>query len=325
MLDRVGASPAISVIVPARNEQRFLGTALASICSQSFEDFEIVVVNNGSTDATQSIITEWASRDSRLRWFNLDKGSLHRSLRTGVANSRGAFIARLDADDIAAPQRFRRQYETMVSHPALGVLGSAAQAINRSGRHLGLLKPALTDAEIKRLLPHTCPFIHSSVMMRREAYLRAGGYRPGMNFAEDYDLWLRMAAVTEMANLPEALVEYRFHDDSLTARHGTALAISSLCAAAAAKARRSGRPEPFANGIPLLREALALLGRNRRDVRLEVYRTAVARRYHSFPVPVFMKDAAVACGLKRLFPLVVRSVAKTGIVRIGPGRVRESL
>src|SRR5206468_2364449 len=101
MLDSAGAAPAISVIMPAHNGQRYLSEALESICSQSFQNFELIVVNNGSTDATQSIITEWASRDPRLSWFSLEKASLHRSLRLGVEKSRGEFIARLDADDIA--------------------------------------------------------------------------------------------------------------------------------------------------------------------------------------------------------------------------------
>lgn len=325
MLEPAKAAPAISVIVPAHNAQRFLGDALASICSQSFEDFEIVVVNNGSTDATQSIITEWASRDSRLRWFNLERASLHRSLRTGVENSNGIFIARMDADDIAAPNRFRRQYDTMLSHPALGLLGTAAQAVNHSGRNLGLLRPPLTDEDINLLLPKGCPFIHSSVMMRREAYLQAGGYRPGLNLAEDYDLWFRMAAVTKMANLPEPLIKYRLHNDSLTARRGAALAVASLCAIAGATARRSGLPEPFANGTPLLREALALLGLNRPDVRLQIYRTAVARRYFTFPLPTFMKKVAAACGLKPLFRLLMKALAKTERVKIGLGSARQSL
>jgi glycosyltransferase involved in cell wall biosynthesis len=325
MLDPAKAAPAISVIVPAHNAQRFLGDALASICSQSFEDFEIVVVNNGSTDATGSIIAEWASRDSRLRWFTLEKASLHRSLRMGIANSRGDFIARMDSDDIAEPQRFRRQYDRMLSHPALGLLGTAAQAINHRGRNLMLLKPRLTDAEIKRLLPIGCPFIHSSVMMRREAYLRAGGYRPGLNIAEDYDLWFRMAAVTEMANLPEPLVKYRFHKESLSARRGAALAVASMCAIAGATARRSGHPEPFVNGTPLLREALTLLGLNRRDVRLQIFRMAVARRYFTFPLPASMKKAVTACGLKPLFRLFLKGLANTRGVRFGLSSARQSL
>jgi hypothetical protein len=124
-----------------------------------------------------------------------------------------------------------------------------------------------------------------------------------------------MAEICEFANLPEPLVKYRFHNDSLTERHGAALAVASMCAMAAAHARRLGHPEPFANGTPLLREALALLGLTRRDVRLLMYRTAVARRYFTFPLPVSMKKAAVACGLRLLFPLVLKAVAKAERVR----------
>lgn len=329
MFEPSNEAPAISVIIPACNEERFLGDAIASICAQSFDDFELIVVNNGSTDATGQIISEWKSRDARVRGVSLERASLHQSLRRGVAISRANFIARIDADDMATAERLQRQYETMVSYPALGVLGTAAHIVSDSGRSMGFTKPRLTDQEIKRFLPEGCPFVHSSVMMRREVYLRAGGYRPGLNLAEDYDLWLRMALITEMANLPEPLVKYRLHKDSINGRRGVRLAVSSLCVAAAAVARQSGLPEPFANGTPLLRQALPLLGLRRRDVRLRIYRQAFERRYHAFPVPLFVKArfrrAAVACGLKPVFRFLLKALAATQKTRLSLGGVKRFL
>lgn len=324
------AAPAISVVIPAYNEQQFLGNAIESICRQTFEDFELVVVNNGSTDGTGQIIAEWSARDPRVRGLTLETASLHRSLREGVAFSRGAFIARLDADDVAASDRLQRQYEAMVRNPALGLLGTAAQVIGPNGKSLGLIEHRTTDEEIKRGLTHGgCPFVHSSVMMRRDVYLQAGGYRSGLNLAEDYDLWLRMAAITEMANLPEPLVNYRLHGDSLTVRRRTGLVLSGLCAAAAVVARQSGRPEPFSNGIPVLSKALPLLGLKRRDVRLLIYRYAFERMYLMFPVPHRLKHAcrraAVACGLKPLFHLLMKGLARTDKVRARPRGARQAL
>src|SRR4051812_66389 len=101
MSGRSAAAPAISVVIPAHNEARFLGQAIASICAQTFQDFEILVVNNGSTDATGSVIAEWVLRDSRVRPLNIARRSLSQSLCEGVVNSRGDFVARIDADDFA--------------------------------------------------------------------------------------------------------------------------------------------------------------------------------------------------------------------------------
>jgi len=315
--------------MPAHNEQRFLGYAIESICGQTFDDFELVVVNNGSTDDTGKIIAEWSARDSRVRGLTLDRPSLHRSLREGVAVSRGAFIARLDADDVSDCERLQRQYAVMVRNPALGLLGTAAQVIGPNGRRMGTIEHRTTDQEIKRCLPHGCPFVHSSVMMRRDAYLQAGGYRPGLNLAEDYDLWLRMAAVTEMANLPERLVKHRLHRKSVSARRRTALALSGLCAAAAAVARQSGRPEPFSNGSPVLSKALPLLGLKRRDVRLWIYRLAFERAYVTFPLPHWLKRgcrrAAVAGGLKPLFHSFLRVLAGTGRISAKPEDTRRAV
>lgn len=305
--------PVISVIIPARDEERHLGEAIASISSQSFAGLEIIVVNNGSTDGTAEIISQWAIRDRRIRVLTLDRPSLHHSLRRAVAMSRAPFIARIDADDVAAQTRLEKQFEKMVADSALGVLGTAAELIDSAGRVIGFTEPPLTNHSIKAYLPTGCPFVHSSVMMRRSAYEKAGAYRKGLNLSEDYDLWLRMAAVTEMANLSDRLVQYRQRRGSVSARRGTRLAISSLCVEAAGKARLAGLPEPIVNGTPMLRKALPLLGKSRMDVRARIYREAFERRFLAFPVPFAFKrrlrKAAVRCGLKPIFGWLLSAAA----------------
>jgi glycosyltransferase involved in cell wall biosynthesis len=306
--------PVISVIIPAHNEQRFLGAALASLSRQTYADFEVLVIDNGSTDATGQIIDEWSSRDARVHGLTLQTASLSRSLQEGVAQSRGTFIARLDADDIAAPERLRRQYEAMVREPELGLLGSAAQLITESGKACGLTTPPLTDHEIRLAMPTECPFVHSSVMMRRDAYLRAGGYRPGLNLAEDYDLWLRMMLVAKVANLPEALVKYRKRSDSLTVRRHVQLAMASLCVSAAAVARQTDIPEPFAQGTPVLRQALPLLGVKRSEVRAAIRREAILKWYVRLRLPSLLNEglrrALIACGLKPLILHLLMPLAR---------------
>ncbi len=307
------AQPSISVIIPVRNEERFVAEAIASISRQTFREFEMIVVDNGSTDATAKIIENCAANEPRLRHLRLDKPCLHESVRRAVDMSRGFLLARLDADDVAAPDRLQRQYEKMVGNPALGLLGSAAEFVDHRGRVIGFTSPLLTDGELKAYLPTGCPFVHSSVMMRRDAYFTAGGYRTGLNLSEDYDLWMRMSAVTGMANLPERLVQYRQRGDSVSALRPVRLAVAASCVAAAGIARQNGVPEPMVGGVPFLRRALPLLSISRRELRLRIYRDAFERSFLAFPLPFPVKrglrKAAIACGLKPFFQFLLHVIS----------------
>jgi len=297
--------PAISVIIPARDEERHLGEAIGSIANQSFIDLEIIVVDNGSTDGTGRIIDIWSSREPRLRAIRLERPSLNASLCRAVESSRAPFIARIDADDVAAPARLQIQYERMVADPDLGLLGTAADFIDSEGRVIGFTEPPLSDRDIRGCLTTGCPFLHSSVMMRRDAYLASGGYRQGLNLAEDYDLWLRMAAVTGMANISDRLVQYRLHSGNVSARRAARLAISSTCVEAANKARLAGVPEPLIDGTPLLRKALPILGISHRDLRLRIHYGAFERWYLTIPLPYSIKRRlrrfAVRLGFRPIF------------------------
>lgn len=300
--------PLISVIVPAHNEERFLDQALASLAGQSFRAFEIIAVDNGSTDRTSAILAGWASREPRLRTIRLDRPSLHESLRLGVTLARADVIARLDSDDIAEPDRLERQFGFLRAHPQLGLLGSAATLIDARNRAIGRSIPYLDDAAIRRLMPNECPFIHSSVMMRRQAYERVGGYRPGLNLAEDFDLWLRMSPSTLMANLPERLIRYRIHNGSVSARKLPQLVLTSLCVSAAHVAREAGLAEPFAGGMPALRRALPLLGYSRTDVLRRIYRGYFERWLMTLPLPVAWRRLRRVAGTAGLGTLVERGL-----------------
>jgi hypothetical protein len=159
--------------------------------------------------------------------------------------------------------------------------------------------------------------------MRREAFLAAGGYRKGLNVAEDYDLWLRMAERGEIANLPDRLVRYRVHSESSTALKPVRQALAIACVAAASEARRRGLPEPFSRGIPELRKALPLLGMSpagfRRHLRLSALRLIVSNRYLALPLPVRLKSAirggAIRFGLRPLYLLALRSMLALGRAR----------
>jgi len=310
--DRV---PAVSVLMPVRNCAAYLPLALESLAAQSFEDFEIIVVDNGSSDATRAILRDWSRREPRLRAFRLRRPGLARSLNFAAAKARAPLLARLDGDDVALPQRLAAQVEAMRARPSLGLLGSAAELIDSRGRRIGAIDRPVGDSELRDFQRSGCGFVHSSVIMRSEAFAAAGGYRKGLNVAEDYDLWLRMAERGEIANLPDRLVRYRIHTQSSTARKPVRQAVAIACVTAASEARRRGLPEPFFRGIPELRKALPLLGMTpagfRRHLRLTALRLVVSHYYLAMPLPTQLKAAlrggAIRLGLRPLYLLALRS------------------
>jgi glycosyltransferase involved in cell wall biosynthesis len=289
------AAPAVSVVIPARNAARYLPAALESLAAQTFRDFEIIAVDNGSTDETAEILQRWTEREPRLRVLSLARPGLAAALNHGIAAARAPLIARLDADDVALPERLMRQARAFAEQPELGLLGSAVDLIDRRGRKIGERHRPLSDEALRRFQRGGSGFVQSSVMFRREAYDRAGGYRRGLNCAEDYDLWLRISEVAGIANLPEILVRYRIHHASMSARLTLRLALTATCVRAAQEARLRGEPEPFVGGVPKLRRAHALLGMppepSRRALRLHARRDRFHLCYLSFPLPAGLKAA----------------------------------
>ena len=243
-----------------RDGAAYLDSALASLVTQDFADFEIVLVDNGSRDGTAGIIADWTSREPRIRATNVERPGLGRSLNHGAALARAPYFARLDSDDVCLPTRLGTQYAAMQARPGLGLLGAFVEVIDRNGRKLRDRELPVGDIEIKKFLRSGNPFVHSAVMMRRDVFERVGGYREGLRLCEDFDLWCRLAEVTELANFAAPLVQYRQHASSLSFRQAGRVALVDTCIIAAQLARRRGEPEPFVRGCPTLRRALALLG-----------------------------------------------------------------
>lgn len=305
--------PAVSVLIPVRNCASYLPIALESLAEQSFEDFEIIVVDNASGDGTRAILRDWSRRERRLRAFRLARPGLARSLNFAACKARAPLLARLDADDVALPHRLAMQVDAMRARPSVNLLGSSAELINSRGRRIGAIDRPVKDSDLRSFQREGCGFIHSSVIMRREAFEAAGGYRNGLNVAEDYDLWLRIAERGEIANLPDRLVRYRVHDQSATALKPARQALAVACVAAASEARRQGLPEPFFQGTPELRKALPLLGMSpaafRRHLRLTALRLIVSQSYLALPLPTRLKAAlrggAIRLGLRPIYLLAL--------------------
>lgn len=200
-------TPEVSVLMAVRNGVPWIADAIASVRDQTFEDLELIVIDDGSEDRTPEVLA--AVEDPRLIVERAPRRGLTGALRRAVELARAPLLARLDADDVAMPDRFARQRAFLVSHPEVGLLGSAAREVDSAGRLVRTFAPPTDDGELRRRLIRENPFVHSAVMMRRDAYERAGGYDARVLVAQDYDLWMRMSRSTRLANLPDVLVVRR--------------------------------------------------------------------------------------------------------------------
>lgn len=206
-------TPKASVLMAVYNGEKYVPEAINSILSQSFTDFEFIIVDDGSTDRSLQIIN--SHQDPRVKVVrNPQNLGLTRALNIGLDLARGEFIARMDSDDVSLPERLARQVAYMDACPEVGVCGTWARDIDAQGSAVGIREtPVGRDLDRKYWIPS--PIIHSSAMIRR-SHLGELRYDQRIRYAQDFDLWLRLRAGHKLANLPEHLLLYRVHDDSIT-------------------------------------------------------------------------------------------------------------
>ncbi|NQV89889.1 glycosyltransferase [Candidatus Uhrbacteria bacterium] len=207
----------ISVIMSVYNGERFLRDAVLSVLAQNEQDLELLLVDDASSDSTSLIIKELAQEDSRIRILtNSTNLGLTKSLNIALAHAQGKYIARLDADDIALPNRFTKQLEFLNTHSDIDVLGTAYIWIDESGSVIDHPSTITDSDELHRTLPRFNPFLHSSIMMRKRVLDHVGGYDETYKKAQDYDLWLRLSSSHRFANLPEVLTQKRLTKDMIS-------------------------------------------------------------------------------------------------------------
>ena len=257
--------PAISVIMSVYNGEAYLTEAVESVLSQTFRDFELVILDDGSTDRSLEIVRGYAARDSRVRPITRENRGLIASLNQLIDEARSPLLARMDADDRCHPERLAKQYAFLAAHPACGVVGSWAHRMGVDskvwpGRDYEF---PVTPAEVLAAIGYRSVLAHPAVMYRREVVRQAGGYRPAFKHVEDYDLWLRMADITEIYNIPEPLLTYRTHGDQVTSQHLLEQGINVGISLHAWKMRRQKLADPTAtaNRLPRIGQIDAYFGR----------------------------------------------------------------
>lgn len=251
----------VSVATVACNVERFLAEAIESILNQTFRDFEFIIVDFGSSDGSQSIIRRYQEKDKRIQFHVIPHCNLSEARNACCFRARGKYLALLDADDVALPDRLRLQVDYLESHPDVGILGGANEIIDEAGRHLGTAGELASDGEIRNALQKGSPLCVSTVTMRLEEFHAVKGYRKAFaDTAEDYDLWLRMMERCRGAKLRDAVARYRLHAGQIAARKIKQLSRGFCVARASARIRSQGRADPLNSVDSITPELLAQLG-----------------------------------------------------------------
>lgn len=210
--------PKISVVMSVFNSAAFVAEAIESVLQQTFSDFEFIIINDGSNDSSDNIISSF--KDKRINYISNDgnKGLIY-SLNRGISLAKGLYIARMDADDVCDKTRFQKQIQEFESDEALVVCGSFIKMFGNAKESFINYMP-VTHAQIISSVFFTCPFAHPSVMIKKEALLKLDAiYREDYKHSEDYDLWSRLVFLGHCKNIPDYLLNYRVHNNQVSTVH----------------------------------------------------------------------------------------------------------
>jgi glycosyltransferase involved in cell wall biosynthesis len=206
--------------MPVFNTARFLEQALRSVGAQSFRDFELLVIDDGSTDGSIDILRAFATTESRLRLISRENKGLIATRNELLGAAAGKYLAWMDSDDVSLPDRLKRQYELLRDRPELVCIGSFARCIDPEGSFLKLEEYPADHAGILQAQQQGGAMRFPTTMMRRDAATRVGGFREPFRMGEDFDLLLRLSEVGKMANIQDTLYLYRQHIESVCATLG---------------------------------------------------------------------------------------------------------
>jgi glycosyltransferase involved in cell wall biosynthesis len=212
----------VSVLIPCRNAEATLDEALASIVAQTLRTFEIIAVDDGSTDSTPQLLNDWAARDARITVVTMPPSGIVTALNTAADTARGELLARMDADDIAEPRRLELQIEHLEANPDIAACGTQIRYVPRSAlrdgarRYEEWINGVVTHADMERDLFVECPIPHPSLVMQRHAFEKVDRYRD-CGWPEDYDLIMRFwEAGYGLGKVPEVLLNWRERPDRLS-------------------------------------------------------------------------------------------------------------
>lgn len=238
-------SPRVSVLLPVWNGEAFLEPAIESILRQTLSSFELIVIDDGSSDRSAAIVERFAASDDRVRLLRQSHEGFSAALNAGIAMVRGEYVARMDADDISLADRLQKQVAYLDAHPTCIAVGAWIAIIDEADRPIGLKTFVETDNEISAaLLGGISPMAHPTIVARRDALQAVGGYDGRRYPSEDLDLWFRLSEQGELANLGEALLQHRRHRAAMGVREREKMQLMSLAICNEARIKRGLRPRP---------------------------------------------------------------------------------
>ncbi len=244
--------PTVSVLMPVYNAEKFINEAVESILNQTFSEFEFIIINDGSTDQSEAILKDFQKRDQRVKVISGPNKGYSTRLNEGLGYAKGDYIARMDADDIALPERFAKQVAFLEDHPNYVAVGSRTLLIDEEGLAIMPFSEQTSHEEIDaaHMTGRGGSISHPSVMLRRETLQSVGGYRENMEPAEDLDLFLRLAEIGKLANLPDLLLKYRLHPKSVGHSRRLEQQKAAMIAVIEAHRRRGLTPPSIPPSIP---------------------------------------------------------------------------
>jgi len=211
-------NPEVTVLMSVYNGEKYLREAIDSILNQTFTDFEFLIVNDGSTDRTVEILRSYD--DPRIKIVDNEKNiGLTKSLNIGLMIARGEYIARMDADDVSAPERLEKEVEFLETHRDYAVVGSFAKILNEDSEVISFMDRPIEDAQIREFFRRDNGIAHGSAMIRMRCLLDVDFYDESIARAQDYDLWLRLSEKYKLANIPEYLYMWRKHNENIEAKY----------------------------------------------------------------------------------------------------------
>ena len=237
----------LTCIMPVKNREDYVAEAIQSILDQTFADFELLIVEDGSTDGTPAIVDAFAKADPRIRIIQGPSQGIAAAMNAGLAACDTRFVARMDSDDVCMPERFALQIERLQNDETLVGIGGWSRTIDAQGRPTGKLRENPEDPDViaHNLMHGRFPFTNPTMMFRKEAIHRVGGHRSCFAVCEDLDLDLRLSEIGRFANVPSCLLSYRMHEAQITREKLETMLFEDTLARYSANRRRSGQSDPL--------------------------------------------------------------------------------
>ncbi len=213
--------PLVSILLPTYNDASHIVKSLESVLSQSYENWELIIIDDASTDNSNELINKTIENNSKVKYIlNKENQGIVKSLNIGLKSANGSLIARIDGDDIWNDKnKLSKQVQFLIKNKNHILVGTFAQRIDESGKIIDNLTYPTDDDEIRKyILIENC-FVHSSVLFRKKAAMELGAYSEDLKFAEDYDLWLRMGKIGKIANIPLSMVQYRYSNEGISQKN----------------------------------------------------------------------------------------------------------